>query len=263
VDQLIVIRQVIIDKNMSTINSLYTRTRELFIYAEHFDILEGTVKFYKRNTNVNYDIVEAEQYLINQINNLTTNAFSDTQQAANYIEQYYDKLNTQLISIDKKLSAFSYNNIKETLERSNNDISATMATNYEQMKSDIKRYDSLLIEHISKTSIYLSEAVEKEHARFVQKIASDSNAIIAGISEAVASEIAIQTDLINNSMKKLDDKLFKWFCGAFVGCIFALFACSILSSTWTANKVIGNARVFKIVTGALNTQTTLQKSRHH
>ncbi len=116
------------------------------------------------------------------------------------------------------------------------------------MKSDIVKYDALLTEHITKSSINMVEAIEKEHARFVQKIASDSNAIIAEISEAVSGEFATQTYLIEDSVKRLDDKLFKQACIVFIAVICALFACSILSSTWAANKAIGNAKVFKVLT---------------
>lgn len=263
VDQLTAIRQVIIDKNMSNINSLYMPISELFINAAHFGILEEIVEFYKRNTNVNYDTVEAEQYLNSHIVKSAPADFTNVQQVTNYIGQYFDKLNTQLTYISKQLGTLVYDDLKEAIARCNSDISATMATNYEQMKSDIKRYDLLLIEHISKTSTYLTEAIEKEHARFIQRIASDSNAIIAGVSETITGEIAIQIDLIKDSMKKLEDKSFKWFCGAFIGSIFALFACSILSSTWAANKALGDAKVVKVIAvHNTNNQTTSQKVKH-
>jgi hypothetical protein len=42
--------------------------------------------------------------------------------------------------------------------------------------------------------------------------------------------------------------------------VCALFACSILSSTWAANKAIGGAKVFKIIaTSASSVPATLQK----
>lgn len=58
------------------------------------------------------------------------------------------------------------------------------------MKSDIAKYDALLTEHINKSAVNIAEVIEKEHSRFVQKIASESNAIIAGIVEATANELA-------------------------------------------------------------------------
>jgi hypothetical protein len=124
------------------------------------------------------------------------------------------------------------------------------------MKSDITKYDALLTEHINKSGIYTVEAIEKEYARFVQKIISDSNAIIAGISETVAGEIAVHTGLIKDSMKKLDDKSFKWACIVFIAGICTLFASSILSSSWAANKALGDAKIFKI-TAVCNSKSNI------
>ena len=111
--------------------------------------------------------------------------------------------------------------------------------------------------------INIAEAIEKEHTRFVQKIASDSNAIIVGVGEAIAGEVAIQTDLIKDSMKRLDDKSFKLACIVFITGICTLFACSVLSSTWAANKALGDAKVVKVIAvHNTNNQITSQKVKH-
>lgn len=258
VSQLAAVRQSIIDKRIANINGLYKPIQELFINEHHFSILEETIGFYKNNPDANYDVVEAEQYLNNYLGSSMPVDLTDMQKVIQYIERDFivsinialakvsDEFNTKLTGINNQISQITNDDISEVIAKSSNDILAALPTSRELMKSDIAKYDALLTEHINKSGIYTVDAIEKEHARFVQKIASESNAIIVGISEAVSSEFATQTDLINDSMRKLDDKSFKRSCIVFIGSICALFASSILSSTWAANKALGDAKIFKI-----------------
>lgn len=135
----------------------------------------------------------------------------------------------------------------QVVNKSTTDVLASLNDNYQRMQSSTKRYDELLTEHITRSAANTSEAIEKEHARFVQKIASDSNHIINNVSEAVAGELNTQTNLVNDSLNKFDDKAFKRSAFIFAGCAFILFACSILSSTWTASKVVNNVPKLKII----------------
>jgi hypothetical protein len=74
----------------------------------------------------------------------------------------------------------------------------------------------------------------------------------------------IVSDIINNSMNKLNDKSFAWACIVFIAAVSALFTCSILSSTWAANKTLGDTKVFKIISTCVShSQEFLQKPRHH
>lgn len=255
VSQLVVIRQSIIDKSLANINTLYKPIRELFINQEHFSTLEEIIAFYKNNPDANYDIVGAEQYLNNHLASSVPVDLTDMQKVVKYIEQSIvapinialakvsDDFNAKLTGINNQISQITNDSISELIAKSSNDILASLSTSRELMKSDIAKYDALLTEHITKSGINIAEAIEKEHARFAQKIASDSNAIIAGISEAVSGELATQTDLIKDSMKKLDDKAFKRASFMFIGCVCALFACSLFSSTWAASKVISNLKI--------------------
>ncbi len=65
ISQLNIIKQAIINKDLTNLNALYVPIRELFLIKKHFSILEEVIEFYKRNTDVNYDVTEAEQYLKN------------------------------------------------------------------------------------------------------------------------------------------------------------------------------------------------------
>lgn len=245
------------DKDVTNIYLLCKTIRELFINVEHFNILEDIVEFYKNNPDANFDVVEAEQYLNNHLAS-SVPVYTDMHKVIQSVEQNIvafinsalakvsDNFNAKLANINDQVSLVTNDDLSEVIAKFSNDILATLTTSRELMKSDIAKYDALLTEHINKSGICTVEAIEKEHARFVQKIASESNAIIAGISEAIFSELAMQTDLINDSMRKLDDKSLKRSCLVFIAGISALLACSVFSSTWAANKALGNAKVFKI-----------------
>jgi len=257
VSQLIIIRQTIMSKDLAGINALYKPIWELFVTNEHFSILEEAIEFYKRNPNVSYNATEAKQYLDNHLTKPVTVNVTDMQKLIKHIEQgIATSVNTALTQ--------SSSDFNEVIKKSSNDTLAALTTSNALMKSDIIKYDALLTEHISKSAIIFTEVIEKEHARFVQKIASDSNAIIAGISEVNANELAAQTELVKQSMKDFEDKSFKQFCISFILVVGALFACSILSSTWAANKLVSNAIALK-KSAASNPhiQATPQKPRHH
>lgn len=101
---------------------------------------------------------------------------------------------------------------------------------------------------LNKTGINITEAIEKEHARFVQRIASDSNAIIAEITDVTANVLSKQTDLVKAIVKEIENKSFKDLSIIFFMSIGFMFTCSILTSNWTANKVVARIKVIKITT---------------
>ena len=221
------------------------------------------------------DIVGAEQFLNNHLASSVPVDLTDMQKVIKYIEQSIvapiniavtkvsDDFSAKLTSIHEQIGRITHDDIREAIAKSSNDILASLVTSRELMKSDIAKYDALLTEHINKSGIYTVEAIEKEHARFVQKIASDSNAIIAGIVDATANELAIQTDLIKDSMRKLDDKSFKRSCIILIASICALFACSILSSTWAASKALGGTKILKIIAGCSSIVPTISQKYKH
>lgn len=268
INKLIAIRQLIIDKKAADISTLYKPAPGLFINKEHFTILEAAIQFYKDNPGVDYDIAGAEQYCNDYAatnNDSVNNEIRFNEQTANNIIQALsilgNEIKTQLSEIQEPIKRLANDDICSQITKSSNDTLAALSTNHELMKSDVRKYDTFLTEHISKSGIHVTEIIEKEHARFVQRIASDSNAIIAGISETVAGEVGIQTNLVKDSMKALDDKLFKWACLVFIVGICALFACSILSSSWAANKSLNGIRAIA-ATVQHNNPAPIPKKRH-
>ncbi len=266
--KIIAIRQLIIDKKAADINTLYKPAPGLFINKEHFTTLEAAIQFYKDNLGVDYDIAGAEQYCNDYAatnNDSVNNEIRFNEQTANNIIQALsilgDEIKTQLSEIQEPIKRLVNEDICSQITKSSNDTLAALSTNHELMKSDVRKYDTFLTEHISKSSVHVTEAIEKEHARFVQRMASDSNAIIAGISETVTGEVAIQTNLVKDSMKGLDDKLFKWAGVIFIGAALLLFACSVLSSSWAANKSLNGIRAIA-ATVQHNNPAPIPKKRH-
>lgn len=318
VEQLIIIRRLLINKTITNINAVYKPTERLFLNKEHFKVLEATVQFYKQNADVVYPMPELEEPIMIDNNKTDTaevleshiSVITELQQAITVIKnhiateynsslsQAVENMCMQLSSIEEKLTILSNNgdllehktvdglvntemlgNLSEMREsinrlidgdsgqaiiKSTNDAIAVLHTNYKLMETDIKKYDSLLTDHINQTSTNITLAIEKEHSRFVQRMSSEVNAIIAGISSAASNEFSIQTDLIKDSMQKLDDQSFKRSCVVFVGVVSAVFACSFLSSAWTVNKVVGNNKLFRIeVTHKSTTPVNSRKTNTH
>lgn len=254
-DKLIATRQLIIDKEIADIDKLHKPAPGLFTDKEHLNTLEATIQFYKDNPYIDYDTSGAEQYFNDDApinNNSVDNALKFNEQISNSLNQALstmgNEIKMQLSDIQEPIKKLVNDDLYIQMAKYSNDTLAVLTTNYELIKSDIKKYDTFLTEHISKSGINVTEAIEKEHIRFAQKIASESNNIIKGVSGNIASEIAKQTDLIKDSMKILDDKTFKQGCILYIASFCALFACSILSSTWAANKVLSSTKIVRVET---------------
>lgn len=262
VKRLCSIRQLIIDKDLANINVIYKPMLTLFNHKEHFTTLEEAIQFYRQNPSIDYPMPTASDDTINTNNE--NNQYSN-EQVISSINQSFSILTNEIklqLSEIKELTGNKFAN--DDINRFSNDILATLTTSRELMKSDIAKYDELLTNHINKSSIYIVEAIEKEHTRFVQRMSSDVNAIIAGISSAASNEFSTQTDLIKDSMKALDDKSFKRSCVVFVGVVSAVFACSFLSAAWTMNKVVGSTKLFRIeVTHKPTTPVNSRKTGTH
>ncbi len=271
VEQLVIIRQALVDKNLSKIRLLYKPIRSLFMNENHFNLLERIIEFCRRNPTFNYNISDAELYLkeniISKASTGTTNMQQLISMEQNVVSQNAilskidDDLVAKLNEVNQQLHKITNYEFNEIVIKSSNEVLATLTTNYELMKLDIARYDKLLTEHINKSGINIAEAIEKEHARFVQKIASDSNQIIANVSESVASKLTTQTNLVANKMKEFDDKAFKRACIMFFGCVCAIFACSIFSSSWAASKITDGLSITKVTTNSIDTGTITIKSK--
>ena len=233
VTRMLSIKQLLIKKTLNNINSLYKPTANLFNSNDHFTILEECIMFYRENPDLDYPINITES-------NTVVNNQSDTGNNDNEIK-------IQLSDIQESMNKLINDNQNSAIIKSSNDTLAALNTNYELMKADLNKYDNLITHHINQTSQIIVESIEKEHARFAQKIASDSNTIINGITEANVNELEKQTKLIQSSVKDLNDKTFYQSCYLFIWSILLLFACSTLSSTWTATKVLNNVRLIKIV----------------
>ncbi len=269
VEQLVIIRQTLVDKNLSKIRSLYKPIRSLFTNENHFNLLEEIIEFCRRNPSFNYDVTDAELYLKKNITSKASTGTVDMQQLTSVKQKVVppntisskidDDLVAKLNEVNQQLQKMTNDEFNEIVIKSSNEVLATLTTNYELMKSDIARYDKLLTEHINKSGINIAEAIEKEHARFVQKIASDSNQIIANVSEAITNEFTTQTNLVADKMKEFDDKAFKRSCLIFFCCVCAIFACSIFSSSWTANKVAGNTKISKVAATCNSNASVVQQ----
>lgn len=296
IEELITVREFLINKSFDDINTKYKPTEGLFIHKNHYKILEDTVQFYKTNIDELYPIpAEKESKPIDDsssINNgndteltsllsqMKDNIIADTND--NLVQSCNDLKDQLSTVIEEKLAVFSAQNniaqdpeaekathtdilsglsdVKESLNKiiddelnqhvmqSTQDTLAAIKTNHELMRSDIQKYDTLLTDHINKSGEYTLNAIEKEHARFGQKMSSDVNNIVAEITKANAAELATQSELIQTHMKQLEDKSFKWFVIMFCFSVFILFAGSVFSSTWAAEKAFGNAKVFRVAT---------------
>ena len=61
IEQLIEIRQLLINITFININAVYKPTEKLFINRDHFIILEATIQFFKQNVDGVYPLPEAEE----------------------------------------------------------------------------------------------------------------------------------------------------------------------------------------------------------
>ena len=108
-----------------------------------------------------------------------------------------------LFDIKESINKLIDDDFSRSIVKSTNDTLAALNTNYELMKADINKYDALLTTHITQSSTNATMAIEKEHTRFVQKMSSDVNVIIAGITEANIAELATQATVVQTSMREL------------------------------------------------------------
>lgn len=264
IEQLLAIRQLLINKLTTNINAIYKPTEKLFAIRDHFKILETIVQFYKQNGDIAYPTPEIEtseeRYaLINT--GLSDNTITELQQSLaeikNYIatntsagssNQAYDNIHSQLSGIKESINGLMGGDVSQNVIKSNNALLTVIKTNHELTKADLSRYDSLLTEHINKSNMNIAEAIDKEHARFVHKMSSDVNAIVAEITKANVAELATQRELIQTDMTNIEGNSLKWFFFSFIAGVFLLFACSGFSSIWAANRAISYARIFKITT---------------
>lgn len=278
VKQLKSIRDLLIKRDLSNINMFYRPLERLFNNKGHYRILETIILQFRQNSSLEYLV--QEENTGNVESNDLSNVVSDTaivtsnngdfmvklDNRINKIEddvldrlnslQDYQNGNTNfeqnaeiveiLNEVQKSIKLLTSNEFYSTVAKSSNDIMANLTTNYELMKADINRYDAMLTDHINKSGIDIAETIEKEHVRFRQKISSDSNAIIAGIADAIVDELSKQTDLVKASVKEIENKLFKYISIIFVISIGFMFTCSILTSSWTANKVVAHIKAIKI-----------------
>ncbi len=269
IKRMLSVKQLIINKDLSNVNNIYKPTEALFNRKEHFTILEETIKFYRQNPTVEYPL-----YVTNSNTDTTKekdfvakdNSFFN-EQITNSIEQALstlsDKIKIQLSDIKEPIKQLIKDEFNDVIAKASGDTLAALTTSNTLIRSDIAKYDALLTDHISKSGINAVQAIEKEHIRFVQKIESDSNQIINNVSEAINSELTNQTNMVNDSLNKFDDKAFKRAALIFFGCVFVLFACSILSSTWTASKILSGTRLVQITTVQLKPPASnLKKARH-
>lgn len=192
-------------------------------------------------TNINFEaklalITEKLDTLVEQNN---SSLIKDIKTTKTELLTNFSRLNE---SIDKIINVDSY----QALIKTSQDTLSTLKTSHQYIKDDISRYDALLTEHITKTGSNIVDAVEKEHIRFVQKIAAETSAITSEITKANVAELSNQRELVETNMKKQENTLIKWYAIIFFVSSFMIFACSILSSNWAANKVINNAKIFKV-----------------
>lgn len=275
VKQLIIIRDLLIKRDLSNINMFYKPLEKLFNNKGHYRILETIILQFRQNpllgyhaeesnanneanelvnaadgdcaiTNKNDPIVKLNTKLLELENNILNklNIFENKQGCDVLVEQNNKILETT-IDMQRSIEELNNHDFYSAITRATNDTMATLTTNHELMKTDINRYDAMLTDHINKSGINVTEAIEKEHARFVQKIASDSNAIIAGLIDATANILSKQTELVKASVKEIENKLFKYMSIIFIISIGFIFTCSILTSSWTANKVVAHIKAIK------------------
>ena len=271
--QLLIIRNLLIKKETSNINAVYRPIEKLFNNKEHFNLLEATVSYFKQNPALDYKISAVGDNIMAYDPQIANKNEPDLEQDANEIRlAIRDELNAKLGDIEDKIltkidaighqtninqsnneigtivsviqalesavKPISSDDFNAVVVRSTRDVIATLNTNYELMKDDIKRYDAMLTDHINKSGINTIEAIEKEHARFVQKIASESNSVISGITNAAATEISKQSEIVQSSVKSVDNKLFKYFSIMFFMSACFMFGGALLSSNWAVNKFL-------------------------
>lgn len=255
-NQLIVIRDLLIKRETNSINAVYKPIEKLFNNKEHFILLGTTIDYLKQNPQIDYPVPEnsgnssinndylpPEQEIISDYNDYNIN--SATNMSNSVIDEQNDKLFETLTVMQKSIKELKSNDFSFVITKSTNDMIAAFNTNYELMKSDITRYDAMLTDHINKSSAITAEAVEKEHARFAQKVAAESNAIIAGVIDATTSELAKQTDLIKSWVKEIDNKQLKHVCIVFFMNICFMFGGAILAANWTVSKIFTHAASVK------------------
>lgn len=243
-EQLITIREFLINKNFDNINAVYRPTKSLFVYKEHYAILEGAVQFFKLNTNENYPIPETniiEDIANNNVNQndstdiepstADTNSDNNDSKTDNtLIQQHYDYIKAKLALIEARIDLWPipssnaevldkisqvHNSISSivnqdlfhSVARTSQDTLMLMKTNCELVRSDLNKYDELMTNHITKTAANVTEIIEKEYTRFVHRVSNDINAIVAGITEKNTAELATQTKLVQTNMDKFDNKL--------------------------------------------------------
>ena len=256
------VRQLIINKDLSNINNIYKPTERLFNCKEHFAILEETLKFYRQNSDADYpvSVAEPDSGVGNESNSADGDKQSINDQALSTLG---DKIKVQLFDIKEPIKQLINDEFNSIVAKASGDTIAALATTNTLIRSDIAKYDALLTDHISKSGINTTEAIEKEHIRFVQKIAADSNQIINNVSEAIADELSTQTNLVNDSLNKFDDREFKRAAFILFGCAFILFACSVFSSTWTANKILNGTKLVQIIPAQQNNPAHDSKKGRH